>query len=73
MKYLTLYLMDGQTLRFEGVSSVLHSDWDDRLSFEYKSASTGARQRAKFAVGGLLGYTHGLEPEIKVTPPGVET
>jgi hypothetical protein len=72
MKYLTLYLKDGQTLRFESVSTVIHSNWDDRLSFDYKSGSTGAAQRAKFAVGDLMGYSHSLESEIEVTPPGVQ-
>ena len=59
--YMTLYLHNGETLRFENVSNVRHEQWNDRLYFDYVSASTDARNTAAFQVDGLLGYTYTVE------------
>jgi len=56
--YLTLYLGDGETLRFENVTDVRHDEWNNRLYFDYVSASTDIRNTAMFQVSGLLGYTY---------------
>lgn len=59
--YLTLYLSNGETLRYENVSNVRHEEWNDRLYFDYVSASTDIRSTAMFQVAPLLGYTYTKE------------
>lgn len=56
-KYLTIFCMDGTTLRFNHISNLVVSE---NIKFEYLSESTKEPCRAVFGVDSISGYSYTL-------------
>ena len=56
-KYLTIFCMDGTTLRFNQVNNLVV---DENVSFDYVSESTQQSCHAVFGVDSISGYSYTL-------------
>lgn len=56
MEYLTIFLENGKTYRFENVTSFKNNG--EKLNFEYESMTTGKKVIATFDVAKVFGYSY---------------
>lgn len=56
MEYLTIFLENGKTYRFENVKSFKNNG--EKLNFEYESMTTGKKVIATFDVAKVFGYSY---------------
>ena len=60
MKYLTIYLTSGSTLRFEQVTN-FKEDFFAEIEFDYVSASTQEQCHAVFSYSNIAGFSYTKE------------
>lgn len=60
MKYLTIYLTSGSTLRFEQVTN-FKEDLFAEIEFDYVSASTQEQCHAVFSYSNIAGFSYTKE------------